>query len=301
MLPTGRVQAFVAVLPHGQSHETTLSQVLADELGVPMDTIEVLHGDSDMPADGAGTWADRSIILGGGAIILAGRDLRQKLLKFASLLMETPLDELDIRDGYVFRRSAPGEQLAVSSIARAALTDPGRFPAELQGGLFSSRGYEDPPQRAGSSGAHIAIVEVDAETGQVIVKRYVAVEDCGRVINPMIVEGQIRGSVAQGLGEVLLEQMVTDESGQPLTATFLDYMLPEATDLPDIDVHLIDNPSPHTLGGFKSVGNGSISGAVSSIANAIADALSPFGAPINGLPVKPERVLQVTGQIPDAS
>ena len=300
MLPNGRVQAFVAVSPHGQSHETTLSQVLADELGVPMGTIEVLHGDSDMPADGAGTWGDRSTVYGGGAIILAGRDLRQKVLKVASLLMETPLDDLDISDGYVFQRSAPEERLAVASIARTALTDPGRFPEELQGGLLSSRGYAD-PQQVGSTGAHIAIVEVDAETGQVNVKRYVAVEDCGRVINPMIVEGQIRGSIAQGLGEVLLEQMVTDESGQPLTATFLDYMLPEATDMSDIEVHLIDNPSPHTLGGFKSAGNGSISAAVPAISNAIADALAPFGARTNRLPLKPDRILQITGQIPEAS
>lgn len=301
MQPTGRVQAFVSVAPHGQGLETSLSQVLADELGVPMETIEVLHGDSDMPADGAGTFADRSAILGGGAVILAGRELRKKMLKIASHLLEIPEDDLEIQDGYALSRSTPEKRLAVFDIAQAAFSDPGAFPAGLEGGLVSTRRYEYPTRRATSNGAHVAIVEVDVETGKVDIKRYVAVEDCGRVINPMIVEGQIRGCVAQGLGGVLLEHMVYDQSGQPLTATFLDYLLPEATDVPDIEVHLFDNPSPFTLGGFKSAGEGGICGSVAAIINAVADALAPFNIRINRLPLKPDRILQMIGKIPQAS
>ncbi len=295
MQPSGKVQAFTSVSPHGQGLETTLAQILADELGIPMDFIEILHGDSDMPAEGAGTWGDRSAILGGGAIILAGRDLRNKLLGVASHLMEVAKDDLHIQDGYVFSKSSPAERLAVSEVTQAAFADAEDFPPGLEGGLVSTRRYDFPKRRAESNGAHMAIVEVDTETGKVKINRYIAVEDCGRVINPIIVEGQTRGCVAQGVGEVLLEEIAYDGAGQPLATTFMDYLLPQATDLPDIEMHLLDNPTPETLGGFKSAGGHGLCGSISAVSSAIADALAPFNVRVNTLPLKPDRILQMIG------
>ena len=297
MLPNGRVEAFVSVSPHGQKLETTLAQVLADELGVRMESIEIIHGDSDLPAEGAGTWGDRSAKLGGGAIILASRDMKQKILHLAAHMLEAPESDLDIEDGHVVSRTSSEDKLPVSTIASRAHADPESFPDGLEGGLISTRRYQDPGWVGGSTGTHIAVVEVDVETGQVSVLRYVAVEDCGRVINPMVVEGQIHGCIAQALGEVLLEELIYDDSAQLVTGTLMDYAIPRADDLPDIEVHLVGTPSTETLGGFKSAGEGGVCAAVPAIANAITDALSPFDARVNRLPMTPERVLRTAGQI----
>ncbi len=292
VLPNGRVEAFVSVSPHGQKLETTLAQVLADELGMPFESIQVIHGDSNLPAEGAGTWGDRSTKLGGGAIILAGRDMKQKVLRLASHLLEAPQEDLDIVDGNVVSHSAPNERLPVSDIASMAHRDPERFPDGLEGGLISTRRYQDPGWVGGSTGTHAAVVEVDVETGGVTVLSYVAVEDCGRVINPMVVEGQVHGCIAQALGEVLLEELVYDDAGQLVTGTLMDYAIPRADQLPDIEVRLIGEPSDETLGGFKSAGEGAFCAAVPTIANAISDAISPSGSPIIRLPVTPERLVQ---------
>ncbi|MFQ5872863.1 MAG: xanthine dehydrogenase family protein molybdopterin-binding subunit, partial [Dehalococcoidia bacterium] len=254
-----------------------------------------------MPANGAGTWGDRSAILGGGAVIVAGRDLRRKIIRAASILLEAREEVLDIQDGYVFSRQVPQDRLSVAEIAEAVFSDVEGFAGELQDGLTSTRRYEYPKRRASANGAHAAIVEVDVETGKVHIKRYICVEDVGRAINPTVVEGQIRGCVAQGLGGALLEQIAYDESGQLLTSSFLDYLLPEATDVPDIEVHLYENPSPDTLGGFKNAGEGGICGAISATSNAIADALAPFNIRINRLPLKPDRILEMMGRISHAS
>ena len=297
VLPNGRVEAFVSVSPHGQKLETTLAQVLADELGMPFEAIQIVHGDSNLPAEGAGTWGDRSTKLGGGAIILAGRDMKQKLLRLASHLLEAPAEDLDIEDGAVVSRSGPGEGLPVADIASMAHRDPERFPDGLEGGLISTRRYQDPGWVGGSTGSHVAIVEVDVETGEVAVLRYVAVEDCGRVINPMVVEGQVHGCIAQALGEVLLEELVYDDSSQLVTGTLMDYAIPRADQLPDIQVQLVGEPSDETLGGFKSAGEGAFCAAVPAIANAISDALTPSGKQISRLPVTPERVMRAAGRL----
>ena len=302
MLPTGRVQAFSSVSPHGQGLETTLAQVLSDELGVPMDTVEILHGDSDMPAEGGGTWGDRSAILGGGAIIVASRDLKSKLIRAASRMLEAREQDLDLQNGYIVSTDGPQEKLPVTDLANAIFEGTGTFSQDMvEGTLTSTRRYEYPKRGGASNGAHVAVAEVDAETGEIEIVRYVGVEDVGQAINPIVVEGQIRGCVAQGLGGVLLEELTYDGSGQLLTTTFMDYLVPEATDLPDIEVSLYHNPTPDTLGGFKSAGEGGICGAVCAVSNAVADALSPFDVRINELPLKPNRVLELIGKVPNAS
>ena len=297
VLPNGRVEAFVSVSPHGQKLETTLAQVLADELGMPFESIQVVHGDSNLPAEGAGTWGDRSAKLGGGAIILAGRDMKLKIIRLAAHLLEAPEEDLDIEDGNVVSRTGPGERLQVADIASMAHRDPERFLDGLEGGLISTKRYQDPGWVGGSTGTHAAVVEVDIETGGVSVLRYVAVEDCGRVINPLVVEGQVHGCIAQALGEVLLEELVYDDSGQLVTGTLMDYAIPRADQLPDIQVKLVGEPSDETLGGFKSAGEGAFCAAVPAIANAISDALSPSASPISRLPVTPERLSRAVGVI----
>ncbi len=302
MLPTGRVQAFTSVSPHGQGLETTLAQILSDELGVPMDTVEILHGDSDMPAEGGGTWGDRSAILGGGAIIVASRDLKGKLVRAASRMLEAREQDLDLRDGYIVSTNGPQEKLPVADLASAIFQGTGIFSQDMvEGTLTSTRRYEYPKRGGASNGAHVAVVEVDGETGAIEIVRYVGVEDVGQAINPIVVEGQIRGCVAQGLGGVLLEELTYDGSGQLLTTTFMDYLIPEATDLPDIEIQLYHNPTPDTLGGFKSAGEGGICGAICALSNAVADALSPFGVRINELPLKPHRILELMGKVPKTS
>jgi carbon-monoxide dehydrogenase large subunit len=297
MLPNGRVEAFVSVSPHGQKLETTLAQILADELGVRIETIKVIHGDSNLPAEGAGTWGDRSAKLGGGAIILSGRDMKRKILGLAAHLLEAPAEELEIEDGNVVSRTDPDEKLPVAEIASLAHRDPERFPDGLEGGLISTKRYQDPGWVGGSTGSHVAVVEVDIETGEVSILKYVAVEDCGRVINPMVVEGQIHGCIAQALGEVLLEELVYDETAQLVTGTLMDYAIPRADQMPDIEVRLLGEPSEETLGGFKSAGEGAFCAAVPAISNAISDALAPAGPSISLLPVTPERVVRAAGRL----
>lgn len=298
---TGSVQLFTALSPHGQGLATTMGQVLADELGVSFDTIEVLHGDSDMPADGAGTWGDRSTIMGGGAVISVGRGLKKKIIQAGSLLLEAREEDLDVQDGYVFSKSSTDVRMSVADIAEAVYSGADELIGRFEGSLASTNHYEIPEKRAAANGCHVAIVEIDPGTGQIDIKRYIGVEDVGRVINPIVVEGQIRGCVAQGLGGVLFEQIVYDDSGQLLTNSFMDYLLPEATDIPDIEVHLFDNPTPDSLGGFKNAGEGGIPGSICAVSNAIADALAPLNVRINRLPLKPDRILELMGKVPKAS
>ena len=208
--------------------------------------------------EGAGTWGDRSTKLGGGAIILAGRDMKQKILGLAAHILEAPEENLDIEDGHVVSRTGPGERLPVAEIASAAHRDPERFPDGLEGGLISTRRYQDPGWVGGSTGTHVAVVEVDVDTGGVAVLRYVAVEDCGRVINPMVVEGQVHGCIAQALGEVLLEELVYDDAAQLVTGTLMDYAIPRADQLPDIEVRLIGEPSDETLARVQVGGRGGV-------------------------------------------
>ncbi len=298
---TGSVQLFTALSPHGQGSATTMGQVLADELGIPFDTIEVLHGDSDMPADGAGTWGDRSTIMGGGAVISAGRGLKKKLIHAGSLLLEAQEEDLDVQDGYVFSKSNANVRMSVADVAEAVYSGADELIGKFEGVLASTNHYEIPEKKVAANGCHVAIVEVDPSTGTIDIKRYVGVEDVGRVINPIVVEGQIRGCVAQGLGGALFEQIVYDDSGQLITNSFMDYLLPEATDVPDIEVHLFNNPTPDTLGGFKNAGEGGIPGSLCSVTNAIADALAPQEVRINRLPLKPDRILELLGNVSRAS
>jgi aerobic carbon-monoxide dehydrogenase large subunit len=286
--PSGSVTAVFGVASHGQGLETTLAQVVAEELGVRLEDVRVVQGDTAGRAYTTGTYASRSTVLAGGAGKLAAAAVREKVLRAASHILEAHVDDLVAADGRVAIRGTD-RSLSFREVARTVYLQWGRLPAELQEELEATKLY-DPQFGTTSCATHAAVVEIDPETYRVAVLRYVAAEDCGTVINPMIVEGQVHGGVAQGIGAALFEEIVYDGEGQLLTGSLMDYLVPTAVEIPAIEVAHIESPSPTTLGGFRGMGEGGTIGAPAAIANAVADALAPLGIEITELPVTPERL-----------
>jgi len=290
--PGGGVTALFGLASHGQGIETTLAQVIGGELGVPPASVRVRHGDTALSPHGTGSYASRSAVLGGGAAILAARALRDKALAIAAHQLEASAGDLDLDGGVIRVRGVPGRELTLAAVASAAYAAGKRLPKGMEPGLETTRFY-DPYFGTASNATHLAVVEVDLATCTVRVLRHVVVEDCGRVINPMIATGQTIGGVAQGIGAALLEEVVYDDAGQLVTGTLMDYLVPTASEVPTVEVIHLDQPSPTTLGGFKGVGEGGTIGAPAAIANAIADALAPLGVEISELPVTPERLFRL--------
>ncbi|HEV8715881.1 MAG TPA: xanthine dehydrogenase family protein molybdopterin-binding subunit [Candidatus Binatia bacterium] len=284
---TGKVTILVGTHSHGQSHETTLAQVAADELGVLLADVKIIEGDTTAVPYGWGTWGSRSAVTGGGAIILASGKVREKLLRAASRLSEVPADDLELAAGVVRRKQDGVTLMSIKEIAQQILL--ARVAGE-EPGLEATSHYEPPPSTHANA-THLATVEVDIETGQVKLLRYIVVEDCGTIINPLVVDGQIQGGVAQGIGTALYEQALYDENGQFLTGTLMDYLVPTAADVPRVEIGHIESPSPYTPGGIKGMGEGGAIAPPAAIANAVTDALAPFGVRVNEIPLTPERVL----------
>ncbi len=291
---TGAVTAIFGVASHGQGLETTLAQIVADDLGVRMEDIRVVQGDTAGRAYVTGTYASRSTVLAGGAAKLAAGVVREKVMLAASHLMEAAVEDLDASNGVIFVRGTD-RRMTFKELARKVYVEFARLPKELQQELEATRLY-DPIVGTTSSASHIAMIEVDPVSYQVRVLQYVVAEDCGRVVNPMIVEGQVHGGVAQGIGAALLEEVVYSEDGQLMTGSLMDYVLPSATEIPMMDVLHVEAESPTTLGGFRGMGEGGTIGAPAAIANAVSDALSPFGIEINELPATPERIFRLMEQ-----
>jgi carbon-monoxide dehydrogenase large subunit len=290
--PGGTVTASFGLACQGQGHETTLAQVVAQELGARLEDVRVAHGDTAVGPAGTGTYASRSAVIGGGAAILAARTLREKALAIAAHLLEVSADDLTLADGRVTVRGAPDRVLTLREIARTAYAGAKRLPKGMEPGLEATRFY-DPYVGTASNATHIAVVEVDPETCAVVVRRFVVVEDCGRIINPLVVEGQATGGVAQGIGAALLEEVVYGDDGQLLTGSLTDYLVPTAAEIPAVEVVHLERPSPTTLGGFKGVGEGGTIGAPAAVANAITDALQPLGIELSELPVTPDRLFRL--------
>jgi aerobic carbon-monoxide dehydrogenase large subunit len=291
----GIVQVFTAQMPHGQGHETTLAQIAAEEFGVPMDMVKVVVGDSDQVPFGF-TGGSRSATMAGGAAVHNARALRDKVLEVTSHLMEASVDDLEIVDGAVQVRGVPARAKSLAEIAVAAAT-PGALPEDVDATLEVSRNY-DGGQGGWSGGTHCCIVEVDVETGLVDIERYVVVEDCGKLINPAIVDGQVRGGVAQGIGAVLLEKSAYDpESGQFLAGTFMDYLLPTTTEVPRIEIHHLETVPLDPDVNFRGVGEGGMVVSPATICNAIEDALSPFGVTVTEQHLPPLRILELIGAL----
>lgn len=287
MDPSGTVEARIGASPHGQGLRTTLAQIVADALGTLPQSVNVIHGDTDRTPYGWGTFASRSLVISGGAALLAARKVHAKLLRVASELFEAAEADIEIRAG-VARLAGTDRTLPLATLARAAWHQAHRFGAEFIPGL-SEQGHYDPAGTF-SNATHVAFVEVDTETGAVTVERFVVAEDAGRLINPMIVDGQIEGGVAQGIGNALLEEIVYDETGNMLSATLADFLAPTVHDVPRIEIVHLETISPATMTGAKGLGEGGAIGAPAAVINAINDALEPFGVAIDEMPATPMRI-----------
>lgn len=294
---SGKVTVFVGTVALGQGHDTAMAQIAADALGVPFEDVTVVFADtSSVPISLAGTRASRSTVVGGGAVGLAAEDLRGKLLRIAGLMLEVDPQGLEIAGGRVRAREAPSISLSVREVAEAAFFNTRTREAEPEPNLTCTRLHD--PDATCSNGCIAAIVEVDAETGAVKVRRLIGVEDCGTIINPMLVEGQLIGGLAQGLGGALLERVVYDEHGQIMTTTLMEYLLPTATEMPNVEIQHLSSPSPNTWRGIKGMAESGMVGGPAAIANAVADALAPFGARVGSLPLSAEAVVHMIAPTP---
>lgn len=308
--PDGSVTALVGVAPQGQGHETAFAQVVADQLSVHPDDVTVRHSDTAMAPYGLGAWGSRSAVVAGGAAILAAGKVRAKMLAVAAHLLGEPAEELRLtRDGALDPRS--GEVLGFRAIVDAAYGGRANLPPEMEAGLEATAAYEpesidrkaDAEGRAMRHGtvstqAQVATVELDRATGQVTILDYVVVHDCGVIINPGIVDGQIRGGVVQGLAGALHEEIVYDESGHLATSSLLDYQVPTARELaPRIRIWHTESPDPTVPGGFKGMAEGGTIGAPAAIANAIADALGPVGAEVRATPLTPPLIAELIDRL----
>jgi carbon-monoxide dehydrogenase large subunit len=286
--PTGKVHVFIGASPHGQGEETTFAQIVASEIGVGVDDVKVVHGDTDVTPMGWGTYGSRTTAVGGAALVLATRKIKEKAKVIAAHLLEAAVEDMEYADGKFFVKGSPDKAKTIQDIALMAHVA-WNMPPGVEAGLEASMFY-DPPNFTYPFGSHLAIVEVDPATGQIEVKRYVALDDCGPQINPVIVEGQVHGGVVQGLGQALWEEAVYDENGQLVTGSMLDYALPRADRLPHIEVLHTVTPSPHHPLGLKGIGEAGTIASTVTVYNAVMDALAPLGVQTLQMPMTPERV-----------
>ena len=291
MEPDGKVIGYVSHTTQGQGHLTVFAQLIADELGVDIDDVTIEESDTALMPFGTGTVASRGAVSGGGAVIGASRKIAAKLRRIAAHAFEASPADVVLANGRASIAGVADLSIDVRELAAAAyMVGPGTLPPDEAFGLDAVDFY-DPPTSSYSNATHIACVAVDKRTGLITVEKYYVVHDCGRILNPMIVDGQVQGGIAQGLGSALMKSMEYSDDGQPLTTTLLDYIIPTTLDVPDIVVEHIQTPSTTTLGGMKGAGEGGVIGAVSAISLATADALSAFNPKITRLPLTPKAVL----------
>ena len=310
--PSGRVLVATGLTTQGQGHATTFAQIAADALGCDPADVTVITGDTRRFNWGAGTFASRALVTSGNAVGVAARKVRNKALRIAADLLEASPDDLEIANGRVSVRGAPASALTLGALATVAnpiryaygkeATDaalrlvkprPGAVLAPDEEPGLEAHGYYAPPHATFASGCHAVIVEVDPATGEVKIIKYAVHHDCGRMINPMIVEGQIRGGVAQGVGGALYERIVYDGEGQPLTTTFMDFLMPTAMEVPSIEIVHTETPSPLNPLGVKGVGEAGAIPGPALLAEAVDDALAPFGVRVREMPLGPDRLRQL--------
>lgn len=285
--PSGQVTAAVGASAHGQGHQTMLAQVIADVLGVTPEDVTVREGDTDVSPYGWGTFASRGAVATGDACYRAARKLADRVKVVAAHLMDVAPESVQLRGGMA--TASDDRYLALGDIARIAHLQSHRLPDPAEPGLVARASF-DPPGTF-SNACHGALVDVDPHTGGVTVERFVVVEDCGVMLNPMIVEGQVRGGVAQGIAKALYEEVVYGEDGQCLTATFLDYLVPTAAEIPPIEIHHIETPCASTETGAKGMGEGGTIGAPAAVANAVVDAIAHLGIELDSIPITPSMLL----------
>ena len=287
-LPTGTVQVLTGTSPHGQGHATTWSQIVADRLGVDVEAVEVLHGDTAVVPLGMDTYGSRSLAVGGVALYHAADKVIDKARKIVAHQLEAAEDDLDYAEGRFSVKGSPDRGMSVPETALAAWTAH-NLPDGMEPGLEATHVY-DPPNFSWPAGAHLAVVEVDTETGAADLVRYVAVDDLGSVINPMIVDGQVHGGIAQGVAQALFEEAVYDDDGNLVTGSLLNYLVPTAAELPSFEVDRTETPSPTNPLGVKGVGETGTIASPAAVMNAVVDALQPYGVEDISMPATPERV-----------
>src|SRR5262245_29778679 len=293
--PSGDIVAYTGVSPHGQGSETSFAQIVADELGVHPAQVRVRHSDTALFPHGEGTSASRGLIVGGSAVYAVVQDARQHLAHLASELLACPTTDISFQEGRACNRHKPEDQLTFAQLVAAASSKaPGSVEAE-RGLVFS--GTYTLPGAPFSFGAHAVVVEVSRETGQVTILRYVGVHDCGRIVNPRLVEGQIIGGIAQGLGQALTEDVVYSPEGQPLMGSLLDYALPKAHEVPSLTLATLEVPSPTNPLGAKGIGSVSTVPAPAAVANAVLDALAGFGVRHLDTPLKAEKIWRAMQEV----
>jgi carbon-monoxide dehydrogenase large subunit len=288
---SGRVDVLMSTASHGQGLETTMAQIVADELGVDLTQIRVVQGDTDATPFGSGTGGSRSAVIPGSAARLAAREVRDRIAAIVAHTLEASPDDIEIVDGFAQVRGTPSKGMSVTEVATKVHTEPHAMPPGVPLGLEAQVRYAPDNFVTWSNACHMSVVEIDADTGAVEILRYVVSEDCGVMINPNVVEGQIAGGVVQGLGGVLYEHLAYDDDGNPLASTFVDYLLPTATEVPEIEYAHIETPAPTNPGGHKGLGEGGAIGAPPCIINAIADALAPLGAEVRSQPLGPADIV----------
>jgi carbon-monoxide dehydrogenase large subunit len=289
MDPSGSVIVMAGTHSHGQGHATTYAQIVADALGIDPGRVRLRQGDTELVPHGWGTFASRSIVAGGGAIARASADLAGQLREIAAHLIEAAPGDVELADGSARVRGDPATSVPINELARTAHHAAHLLPDGLGRGLEATASFD--PEGTFSNATHGAVVEVSPSTGGVRLVRYVVVEDCGVMINPMIVDGQVAGGVAQGIGAALFEELCFDSSGQPVSGSFVDYLVPTAADLPDFEIHHLCTPTSRTPTGSKGMGEGGTIGAPAAVLNAVNDALAQVGAGVDRIPVRPADVV----------
>jgi len=285
---SGQVTVLTGTSPHGQGVETTFAQLTVDELGVSIDDVRVIHGDTDVVPDGVGTMSARSLAVGGSALLLCLRKLKEKAKRIAAESLGANTENLLYEKGRICLRDAPERGMSFQEMVALAYGDR-RWPADMEPGLEATSTF-DPPNFTYPFGAHICVAEVEASTGEVKIRRYIAVDDCGVVVNPPVVEGQVQGGIVQGVGQALLEAALYSEDAQLLTGSFMDYLMPTSTLLPEIETDRTETPTPVNPLGAKGVGESGALAAPPAVVNAVMDALAPLGIKHIDMPLTPEKI-----------
>jgi carbon-monoxide dehydrogenase large subunit len=291
LTPDGGLELRVGIQSHGQGLETTLAQIGHEVLGIPVERIRVVHGDTAVTPYSTGTWGSRCAVMAGGAVATACKELGDRIARIGAHLLQVPAENVQVKAGLVSTGIA---SVRIEEVARTWYLRPQELPKDVNtGGLEVTSGYKTVRDTGTFSyAAHAVVVSVDTEMGEVKILDYALCEDGGVLINPMIVDGQVCGGVAQGIGTALYEEMPFDDHGQPLATTLADYMLPGATEVPMLRIDHMETPSPYSFFGQKGIGEGGAIGPPAAIANAVNDALRPLGVEINQLPITPHRILE---------
>jgi carbon-monoxide dehydrogenase large subunit len=295
---TGAVTAYTGASPHGQGHETGFAQIVADRLGVDPAVVEVVHGDTATGPEGRNTYGSRTLAVGGEALARCATKIADKAKAIVAHQLEAAAEDIEVRDDKFSVRGSPDKGMTLAEVAGAAYLN--LIPDGMEPGLEDTTFY-DPENFVFPFGAHACIVDVDADTGKIKVSRYVAVDDCGNAINPMLIDGQVHGGVAHAIGQALYERVHYDEDGQLVTGTFVDYALPTAAELPSFETDRTVTPSPVNSLGVKGVGEAGTIAASAAVTNAVIDALRPLGVSYINMPLSPMRIWEAISEAQGAS